>query len=494
MHLTLIKRIITMKSWCTMEKTKDLEYKKIPGLLISLALPAIVAQLINIIYNLVDRIYIGQMVDGNIAMASLGVALPIITFIMAFTQLFGNGGSFLAAIKIGQNDSDGAENIMTNSFVLLISSGIIITIIILLFNEPLLLLFGANAQTLPMAIEYITIYSLGTIFVQIAMGMNSYINTQGFAKIGMKSVLIGALLNIILDPIFIFGFDMGVKGAALATIISQGVSCVWVLSFLFGEKSTIKIRRKYFKLNFKIVLGICALGLSPFIMSSTESLVQIVFNSQLEKYGGTLAVGAMIVILSVYQLVTLPLHGITHGAQPIISYNYGAKNYVRVREAIKLSFIISFAYSIIVSGFIILFAPYVTGLFVNDPDTLIFTTWAVRIYIIGGMSYGAQMSCQHAFMALGKAKISVFMAIFRKLILLIPFIYLFPLTIGNTQFAIDISLSVASFVHDAPKVFAIFFAGPVSDIIAAIVTTITFYIFLKRHLKKDLYKVLDSSN
>ena len=469
-----------------MAKTQDLATKKVSSLLFSLAVPAIIAQLVNIIYNLVDRIYIGQMADGTVAMASLGVALPIVTFIMAFTLLLGNGGAPLAAIKLGQDDKDGAEKIMTTSFVLLVASGIIITIAILMFKEPILLLFGANAETLPLAIDYIEIYCLGTVFVQIAVGMNAYINTQGFAKVGMKSVLIGAVLNIILDPIFIFGFGMGVKGAALATIISQGVSAVWVLIFLFGKKSTIKIRKKYLNLDLKVVGAICALGVSPFIMTSTESLLQISFNSQLDKFGGTMAVGSMIVLLSLYQLINMPINGITLGAQPIISYNYGAKNYQRVRETFKLTFISSLTYSFLMAGSIMLFAPFVLRMFSNDPNTIEFTTWAVRIYLFGALFFGAQLACQQTFMACGQAKISLMMAIFRKIILLIPFIYLFPMTIGNTEIAVSMSQTVTSFVNDAPKVFAVFFAEPVSDILAAAVTTTVFYRFYKKHLSKDI--------
>ena len=468
-----------------MAKTQDLATKKIPSLLFSLAVPAIIAQLVNIIYNLVDRIYIGQMANGTVAMASLGVALPIVTLILAFTVLFGNGGSPLAAIKLGQNDKDGAEKIMTTSFILLISSGIIITLTILLFQEPILLLFGANAETLPLAIEYISIYCLGTVFVQIAVGMNSFINTQGFAKVGMKSVLIGAFLNIILDPIFIFGFGMGVKGAALATIISQGVSAVWVLMFLFGKQSTIKIRKKYFVLDKKVVFSICALGVSPFIMTSTESLLQISFNSQLDQFGGTMAVGAMIVLLSLYQLITMPINGITLGAQPIMSYNYGAKNYGRVRETFKYTFFASLIYSFIVAGCIMVFAPYVLRAFSSDPQTIIFTTWAVRVYLFGALFFGIQLACQQTFMSLGQAKVSLMLAIFRKIILLIPLIYLLPHTIGNTAFAINMSNSVTEFVSDAPKVFSVFLAEPVSDILAVVVTAFVFFRFYKKHLAKD---------
>ena len=317
-----------------MEKNK-LSSEKISKLLLSLAIPSIIAQLVNVLYNMVDRIYIGQMPDGTTAMASLSVALPILTLVTAFTRLVGEGGAPLCAIRMGEQKQDKAEEIMTASFVSLIGMGFLLTVIILIFKESLLILFGANEETLPQAISYISIYALGTIFVQLTLGMNPYINTQGFAKIGMCTVVIGAVLNIILDPIFIFGLHMGVSGAALATIIAQGVSAFWVLSFLFGKKSTIKIRKKYLIPQPRIVFSIMALGISPFVMSSTESLLQISFNNQLSLYGGTMAVATMAILMSLWQFITLPLQGLCQGAQPILSYNYGAKNYTRVRQTFQ---------------------------------------------------------------------------------------------------------------------------------------------------------------
>ena len=339
-------------------KKNKLGYEKISKLLLSLAIPSIIAQLVNVLYNMVDRIYIGQMSDGTLAMASLSVALPILTFVTAFTNLVGVGGAPLCAIRMGEKRQDKAEEIMTNSFVMLIGLGFILTIIILIFKEPLLLLFGANQETLPQAISYISIYALGTVFVQITLGMNAYINTQGFAKMGMCTVMIGAILNIILDPIFIFGLNMGVSGAALATILAQGVSALWVLVFLFGKKSTIKIRKQYVKLNLRICFSIISLGISPFVMGSTESLLQISFNNQLSLYGGTMAVATMAILLSLWQFITLPLQGLCQGAQPILSYNYGAKNYTRVRETFKLVFKLCLCFAIIAGGSVMIFSKF----------------------------------------------------------------------------------------------------------------------------------------
>lgn len=466
-----------------MEKNK-LGYEKISKLLLSLAIPSIIAQLVNVLYNMVDRIYIGQMTDGTTAMASLSVALPILTFVTAFTRLVGDGGAPLCAIRMGEKRQDKAEEIMTASFVLLIVVGFILTVVILVFKEPLLLLFGANEETLPQAVSYISIYALGTIFVQITLGMNAYINTQGFAKMGMCTVVIGAVLNIVLDPVFIFGFDMGVSGAALATIIAQGVSALWVLFFLFGKKSTIKIRKQYLIPQPRIVLSITSLGVSPFVMSSTESLLQISFNNQLSLYGGTMAVATMAILLSLWQFITLPLQGLCQGAQPILSYNYGAKNYTRVRDTFRLTFLLCVGFACIVGGMIMICSHFFVSIFASDPKTIEFASWALKIYLFGSGIFGAQIACQQSFMALGQAKISLCMAITRKIILLIPLIYIFPYLIGGTSFAMMMSSGVVSMVKDGANVFAVLFAEPVSDIIAACITTYMFMRFYRKELKK----------
>lgn len=470
-----------------MARTEDLANKKIAPLLFSLAVPAIIAQIVNILYNMVDRIYIGNMANGTVAMAGLAVALPIVTLIMAFTQLIGIGGAPLAAIKMGENNQDQAEKIMTNSFSTLIISGVILTAIVLIFQRPLLMMFGANETTIVPAMEYIGIYALGTVFVQISQGMNSYINTQGFTKIGMATVLIGALINIVLDPIFIFTFKMGVAGAAWATILSQGVSAVWVLLFLF-KRSGLKIQMKYLVPDMKVLLSIFALGISPFIMTFTESLLQISFNNQLSKFGGDMAVGTMAILLSLYQIINMPLSGFCQGAQPILSYNFGAKNYQRVRETFKLTFKVCLGYSIVATGSIMLFSTFFARIFSSDPLTIHYAGWALRVYLVGGLFFGAQIACQQSFMALGQAKRSLMMALFRKVFLLIPLIYLFPVILGNTSFAAMMAGPIMSVSHDGAKVFAVLFAEPVSDILAACVTTTLFVQFYRTVLKKDIIK------
>lgn len=467
-----------------MATNNRLGHEKISKLLLSLAIPSIIAQLVNILYNMVDRIYIGQMTNGTSAMAALSVALPILTFITAFTQLVGVGGAPLCAIKLGEQRHDQAEKIMTNSFVLLIGLGLTLTAIVLLFREPLLLLFGANEETLSQAIAYTSIYALGTVFVQITLGMNAYINTQGFAKMGMCTVVIGAVLNIALDPIFIFSFDMGVSGAALATIISQGVSALWVLIFLFGKKSTIKIRKEYLVPDLRIAFSIMALGISPFVQTATESLLQISFNNQLLIYGGTMAVATMAILMSLWQFITLPLQGLCQGAQPIMSYNYGARNYTRVRQTFKLVFKLCLVFAFVVSGLIMYFADFFVSIFASDPQTIQFASWSLRIFLIGSGCFGAQIACQQAFMSLGQAKVSLCMAITRKIILLIPLIYIFPYLLGGSSLATTIVAPIAAMVNDGSRVFAVLTAEPVSDILAACITTFMFLRFYKKELKQ----------
>ena len=461
---------------------KDLGTGSIGKLLFSLAIPAIVAQLVNLLYNIVDRIYIGHLPESSAALGGLSIALPIITMIMAITQLFGAGGAPLAAIRLGQKNKDDAEKIMMTSFTSLICSGVIITIVVLLFAEPLLYMFGADASTINYGLSYIKIYAVGTVFVQISIGMNNYINTQGFAKIGMMTVLIGAILNIILDPIFIFALDMGVKGAALATIISQGVSAVWVLKFLFGQDSTIKMRKQYIKPDMKILLSILSLGVSPFIMASTESILQISFNNSMLMYGGTLAVSSMAILMSLTQLLTYPIQGICMGAQPIMSYNFGAGDYARVRKCFKLLFKVCLTASFIVSGLVMLFSKNFAAIFSSNPDVQSFAKWAIRIYMFGLLLFGAQIACQQSFMSLGQAKRSLMMALFRKAILLIPLIFILPAVLGNSSLAASMAEPVAAYCNDSARVFCVLLAEPISDICAAIVTTSLFLQFYRTKL------------
>jgi len=441
----------------------DLGKDNIGKLIFKLATPAIIAQLVNVLYNIVDRIFIGRMENGELAMAGVGVSFPIILLISAFSSLVGMGGAPLVAIKMGQKDNEGAEKIMTNSFSTLLIVAATLTIVFTLFKEPILWAFGASEATIGYALDYVGIYVLGTVFVQIALGMNAYINTQGFAKIGMMTVTIGAIVNIILDPIFIFGLNLGVKGAALATITSQGVSAIWVLRFLNGKKSILKIRKKYLKPDVKVVLSIIGLGVAPFIMQSTESIVLISLNSQLAKYGGDLAVGAMAIISSVMQIVLLPVTGLAQGTQPIISYNYGANNIDRVKKTFKLCLILCLGYTITMCSTILLIPEVFVRVFNNDPSLMEITSSSMRIYFVGMTIFGAQMACQQTFLALGQAKISLVLALLRKMILLVPLIFILPM-----------------FIEDG--LFAVVLAEPVAYITAALTTVTCFTIFYKKTL------------
>lgn len=445
------------------EKSTDLGKGSVGKLLLGLALPAILAQLVNVLYNIVDRIFIGRMPGGDIAMAGVGIAFPIIMIISAFSSLIGMGGAPLAAIKMGEGDGEGAEKIMGNSFSMLLILGAILTVLFMIFKEPILWAFGASEATIGFAKDYLTLYLIGTIFVQIALGMNPFIYTQGFARIGMITVVTGAIINIILDPIFIFVFDMGVKGAALATIIAQIISALWVLHFLLGQKSTIKIRRKHLTPDISMILSIMALGVSPFIMQSTESLVLISLNNKVKIYGGDLAVGAMTIMSSIMQIVTLPIIGLSQGAQPIISYNYGAKNLHRVKKTFKLLGISCITYTVIMWGLLMLFPEIFVLIFNKETELVEITSMSIRIFFAGILLFGAQVACQQTFLALGQAKISLIMALLRKIVLLIPLIFILPMFFEN-------------------KLKAVLLAEPVADILASITTSICFCIFYKRNL------------
>lgn len=442
-------------------KSIDLGKGNIGKLLFTLAIPTIIGQLVNLLYNIVDRIFIGKMASGDLAMAGVGVAMPIILLVSAFTMLFAAGGAPLTAIEMGKQDNEKAEEIMSNCFSMLISGGIILTIVSLLFKEPILWAFGASNATIGYGLDYLSIYLVGTIFVQISLGMNLFINTQGFTKIGMLTVIIGAAINIVLDPILIFGFNMGVKGAALATIIAQGVSAIFVLRFLFGKKSILKIRKRYLKINKKLALSIVSLGVAPFIMQATESLVLVSLNNQLLKYGGDLAVGAMTVMSSVMQVIMMPLTGLTQGAQPIMSYNFGAKAMTRVKKTFKLLFVICLSYSALMVLLIMIFPEVFVSIFNNKPELVEITSWAMRIYFGGMCLFGAQIACQQTFLALGQAKTSLIIAMLRKIVLLVPLIFILPM-----------------FIEDG--LTAVLLAEPVADIIAIISTVIIFIVFYKK--------------
>ncbi len=434
-------------------------------LMVKLSLPAILAQIVNLLYNVVDRIYIGHMGDvGTIALTGVGLCVPVITLISAFTMLVAQGGAPRAAIEMGKGDVKKAEKILGNCFVLLIFFAIILTALFMIFGDRLLMLFGASEETIIYALPYMQIYSAGSIFVMMSLGLNMFITTQGFTKISMATVLIGAICNIVLDPIFIFAFDMGVAGAAIATIISQAVSAVWVLNFLLGKQTKLKIKRENLLPKAKILFPVFALGISPFIMNATEAVINISFNSSLQKYGGDIAVGAMTICTTVFQMAWVPAQGIGQGAQPIISYNYGAKNADRVKQAFKVFLIICFTYVFLFGAMIELFPQFFINIFNDNPNLVDTATWALRLYGCAMTFFGIQLAIQQTFIALGKAKASLFIACLRKVILLVPLIYILPNFFEN-------------------KVFAVFLAEPVSDAISIITASIVFFFVFSKEMK-----------
>lgn len=450
----------------TQEKRQDMGSGSIPRLLAQLAIPAVVAQIVNLLYNIVDRIYIGHIPEiGASALTGVGLFTPILMLINAFAMLAGAGGAPRAAIAMGEKDNEKAEKIMGNCFSLLLVFSVILTLVFYVLAPTLLRLFGASDVTLPYAVDYSRIYILGSVFVLLVMGMNTFITTQGFAKISMLTTVIGAIINIVLDPIFIFGFGMGVKGAALATVLSQAVGALWILRFLTGEKTILRLKKCNLKLEKKVILPCLALGISTFVMLSTESLLSISFTSSLSRYGGDLAVGAMTIITSVSQLVLMPLQGVCQGGQPLVSYNFGARNNDRVKKAFFLEFKVCVIFTVVCWAIIMLVPQIFANLFTSDSALVEYTAWALRIYMAGIFAMGMQISCQQSFMALGQAKVSLLLACLRKIVLLIPLIFILPLFFEN-------------------KVFAVFLAEPVSDILAAVITTITFMTKFNRILEE----------
>ena len=435
-------------------------------LMVKLSIPAILAQIVNLLYNVVDRIYIGHMEDvGTMAITGVGLCNPIIVLISAFTMLVAQGGAPRAAIEMGKGNTKKAEKILGNCLSLLIVLSVVLTTIFLIFGEKFLMLFGASESTIVYALPYMKIYVAGSIFVMLSLGLNMFITTQGFTKISMATVLIGAICNIILDPIFIFAFDMGVQGAALATIISQAISAVWVMSFLLGKKTKLKIRKENLLPNIKILAPVLALGISPFVMNATEAVINIAFNSSLQKYGGDIAVGAMTICTTVFQMAWVPAQGIGQGAQPIISYNYGAGNADRVKQAFKAFLTICFTYVFVFGMAIEIFPQFFIGIFNDNPQLVDTATWTIRLYGCAMVFFGIQMAVQQTFIALGKAKASLFIACLRKVILLVPLIYILPNFFEN-------------------KVFAVFLAEPVSDAISIITASITFIIVFTKEMKQ----------
>ncbi len=435
-------------------------------LLFKLAIPTVVAQLINMLYNIVDRIYIGHIPnEGSLALTGVGVCMPIIMIVTAFAALVSAGGAPRASIFMGKKDSDSAEKTLGGCFLLQIILSAVLTVVLLIWNEDLLLTFGASKNTIGYATDYMSIYALGTVFVQLTLGMNAFITAQGFTTISMISIIIGAVCNIILDPIFIFCFDMGVKGAALATIISQAVSCVWVVSFLCGKKTVIKLKKTNFKLTPKIVLPCIALGAATFIMQSSESVISVCFNSSLLRYGGDIAVGAMTILTSVMQFALLPLQGIAQGAQPILSFNYGAKNTGRVRKTFSILLITCLSYSVTLWAIVMLVPEVFVGIFTPDADLIEFTAPALRTYLGGVFLFGIQIACQMTFTSLGKAVNSIIVAVVRKFVLLLPLIYIIPL-----------------FVSD--KTMGVYMAEPIADVVAVTFTSILFAFQFKKAMEE----------
>ncbi len=433
-------------------------------LVLSMAIPAVIAQLVNVLYNIVDRMYIGHIPEvGAKALTGVGICFPILMLISAFSAFVGAGGAPLASIELGKGKRDEAEKILGNGVTILICFSILLTTVFLLFRKPFLYAFGASDETIIYALQYVTIYLWGTIFVQLSIGLNTFITCQGQATIAMLSILIGAIVNIVLDPIFIFGLNMGVKGAALATVISQACSALWVVYFLCSKKSSIRVRLHHLKPNWKIIGSIAALGISPFVMQSTESLINIVFNSGLQHYGGDLYVGSMTILQSVMQLFILPVQGITMGTQPIISYNYGAKNFDRVKQTFKCSLGVTFTVTCICSLSAIFFPTVFASMFTKDAELIALIKVVMPIFMAGIWIFGVQMACQSAFMGMGQAKISLFLALLRKIILLIPLALILPRFMG---------------------VMGIYWAEPIADILAATTTGLLFLINFKKILAK----------
>lgn len=444
-----------------------LRTEPIGKLLAKLAFPTVVAQLINMFYNIVDRIYIGHIPkEGAMALTGVGVCMPLILIVSAFAALVSNGGAPRATIFMGQGDKVSAEKTLGNCFFTQIIVSVLLTTVLLIGNRSLLMSFGASSNTIEYGVAYMNIYAIGTIFVQLTLGMNAFITAQGFAKTGMLSVLIGAIANIILDPIFIFGFGMGVRGAALATVLSQAMSCIWVLSFLFGKKTNLKIQKKYMKLESKIILPSLALGLAVFIMQASESVISICFNSSLLKYGGDIAVGAMTILTSVMQFAMLPLQGLGQGAQPIISYNYGAKQVSRVKAAYKLLLKVSVCYATILWMLVMIFPKGFASIFTSNAELLNFTQTALRIYMAVALLFGVQMACQMTFTSLSNAKASIIVAVMRKFVLLIPLIYIMPQIMKGNQTT------------------AVYMAEPIADTLAVTFTAVLFFFQFRKALQK----------
>ena len=456
---------ITERRLNVTDKEQRMATEGIGRLMLSMAIPSVVAQVINILYNIVDRIYIGHIEGvGMEALTGVGVTFPIITLISAFSAFVGAGGAPLASIWLGKGDRKRAEKILGNGVSLLILFTIFLMLFFYLFQTPLLYLFGASDATIGYARAYINIYLLGTIFVEMALGLNTFIISQGQSKVAMAAVLIGAAANIILDPVFIFGLKMGVRGAAYATVISQALSALWTVGFLVGPKSSLTIRLWALKPELRTIGSVMALGVSPFIMRATESLISIVLNNGLQRYGGDIYVGSLTIMQSVMQMYSAPLGGFTQGVQPIISYNFGAGNFDRVRKLYRWMIGISFGAAAGATILIMIFPGFFAGMFTNDENLVALVQQVMPLFVCGMLVFGLQQGIQPTFLALGQAKISLFIAIFRKVILLIPLALILPLKFG---------------------VMGIYYAEPISDVTSATVATILFLVNIKKIVSKE---------
>lgn len=439
----------------------------IPRLLRRLALPTVTAQVINMLYNIVDRIYIGHMpAEGALALTGVGVCMPVIMVVTAFALLVASGGAPRASIAMGRGDQEEAQKILGSCFLFQVLISLLLSAVLLLWGRPVLLAFGASENTITYATDYLSVYALGTLFVQLTLGMNAFITAQGFTKISMASVMIGAVCNIVLDPIFIYALGMGVRGAALATILSQAVSCCWVLLFLTGPKTLLRLQRRNLRLSPRILLPCLALGLAPFIMGASESIIAVCYNSSLLAAGGDIAVGAMTILTSVMQFALLPLQGLGQGAQPIASYNYGAKKPQRVRATFWLLLKVSLLYSALFWALLMLAPQVFVGMFTADAALAAFTIGAVRVYFAVLLVFGLQVACQMTFIAIGSAKASIVVAVMRKFVLLIPLIYTLPRLFSG-----------------APTT-AIYAAEPVADLLAVTFTAVLFGVQFKKSMKK----------
>lgn len=433
-------------------------------LVFKMALPAVAAQFVNLLYNIVDRIYIGHIPEiGTDALAGVGVTTSIVILISAFSSIVGAGGAPLAATALGQGNRERAGRILGNGFILLIFFTLFTSVVTYLFMEPILLLVGASENTLQYAVDYLSVYLFGTMFVEISTGLNTFINAQGRPAIAMWSVVIGALLNIVLDPLFIFVFDMGVKGAAIATVLSQACSAIWIVHFLISDKASLRLEKRYLKLHRNIVSAIVALGVSPFIMASTESLVGFVLNGSL-KHFGDIYVSALAIMQSAMQFVSVPLTGFAQGFIPIVSYNYGHRDNARVKECFRIVVIFMFSFNMLLMLFMILFPDIIASAFTSDRQLTDTVDGMMPLFLSGMTIFGLQRACQNMFVALGQAKISIFIALLRKVILLVPLALILPRFLG---------------------VEGIFAAEAISDATAAICCTLLFAYFFPRILKRN---------